>query len=79
MVLHLFGSKVLSLVAKLLVCQNKAVINFPVLIYIYLYHSFFGKTLDIYELLPSLYQYQTIVASVILLLPNKIGEEISWY
>ena len=30
-------------------------------------------------LLPYLYQYQTIVASVILLLPNKIGEKISWY
>ena len=77
MVLNLFGSKVLSIVAKLLVYKNIAVLKFPVLIYTY--HSFFGKILYFYELLPSLYQYQTIVASVILLLPNKIGEEISWY
>ena len=73
MVLHLFGSKVLSLVAKLLVYQNIAEST-------QLSCSFlFGKTLYFYEQLPSLYQYQTIVASVILLLPNKIGEEISWY
>ena len=76
MVLHLFGSKVLSLVAKLLVYQNIAVLNFPVLLHIS-YFPFFPFYSQ--ELLPSLYQYQTIVASVILLLPNKIGEEISWY
>ena len=79
MELHLFGSKVLSLVARTLGISKHSSTELS-RFDIYTLSSFFlAKTLYFYELLPSLYQYQTIVASVILLLPNKIGEEISWY
>ena len=78
MELHLFGSKVLSLVARTLGISKHGSTKLS-RFDIYTLSSFLAKTLYFYELLPSLYQYQTIVASVILLLPNKIGEEISWY